>query len=80
MGNIKPIGVRVNEDAIEVLEGIVESIKSGSINGIAVCYTENDSIGWVASDTPNDLKLWTAMCSMERSFYLGNLLNREVEI
>lgn len=76
MTKIHRITKQVNKDAMALLEEFIELVKSGDIDSVAVCYTTPDSIGWKMSDTPNDLKMWSSMVNMERSYHF----NRTMEL
>ena len=59
-----------NEDAIIMMEEIIEQIKSGDITSIALAWVNKDgSISGDVSSGNNSILLWSAMIHAERSFY-----------
>ena len=68
--HIVPMKEKPNSDAIEVLENMIERVKSGEIKAVAIsCITKDNGITGEISAGDNDILLWAAIEHSARSFY-----------
>ena len=67
---IVPMKEKPNTDAVEVLENMIERVKSGEIKAIAIsCVTKDGGITGETSSGDNDFLLWAALMHSTNLFY-----------
>jgi len=59
----------INNDAADVLESVLERVKSGEIQAVAVSWVEGNAIDGDCSSGDNNIMLWAAIEHTARSFY-----------
>ncbi len=65
-----PIKIKPNTDAIDMLNEVIERIKSGEISAVSVSWvTKNGEISGDVSNGENNLMMWASMEHSARSFY-----------
>ncbi len=65
-----PIKIKPNADAIDMLNEVIERIKSGEISAVSVSWvTKNGAISGDVSNGENNLMMWASMEHSARSFY-----------
>lgn len=67
-----------NSDAVDVLEEMIERVKSGEVTAVAIsCTTNNNSISGIVSSGANVIMIWAAMEHNARQFYENVVLGDE---
>ena len=75
VASITPKEIQPNQDAIEMLEGIIERIKSGELTTVALAYTTKDgSIGGDVSKGSDNFAMWASLEHLARTFYADVVL------
>jgi hypothetical protein len=63
-----------NNDAIEMLESAIESIKAGKITAVGISWVDdNNSIGGDISRGGNQILMWASLEHSAKSFYKDNV-------
>ena len=67
---IVPLKIKPNQDAIQVLESILEKAKVGEIAAVSIAYVNKDnSIGGNTSSGDNNFAMWASLEHLARTFY-----------
>ena len=65
---------KLNEDAIDLLEVMIERVKSGEIAAVAIAtVNKNGGIGGDISKGKNSVALWAALQYVANYFYERNI-------
>ena len=76
--SITPKEVQSNQDAIEILESMIERVKSGEVDTVALAYTTSEnSIGGDVSKGNNNFLTWASLEHLARTFYTDAVLGGE---
>jgi len=78
VSNIAPLKRQPNKDAIELLEGVIERVKTGEITAVGLAYTKTEgSIGGDVSIGHDNFLMWAALEHLSRTFYSETILGGE---
>jgi len=75
---IVPSEIRPNQDAVEMLEGIIERVKAGDISCVGLAYTTKEgSVGGDISEGNDNFLMWASLEHLAREFYAKTILGGE---
>jgi hypothetical protein len=65
-----PLKKQPNKDAVEMLENVIERVRSGEVTAVGLAYTtKGGSIGGDVSEGDDNFLMWASIEHLARTFY-----------
>ena len=78
VASITPKETQPNQDAIEMLEGMIERVKAGEVTTVGLAYTtKGGSIGGDVSKGNDNFLMWASLEHLARTFYADIVLGQD---
>ena len=75
---VVPLKIQPNQDAIEMLESMIERVKTGEITSVGMAYTSSTgSIGGNVSKGSDNFLMWASLEHLARTYYGEIVLEEE---